>query len=269
MGLKRVPREGRDMSYRLWEIKERGTHFLSFTFWSKFRLEFLRRLRPLSPHRRLLIRFCFLLFQFFCVFFRIQWLKNKSYYLLSIHFVPSPSNSHKTSSFIHIWGKLGFRRLPSQVMAELGFKARLETFECNILTAFLGFFMLRSTNCHQNDRSSGGGWCLLKRQIPRAHPAVENDSLRMWSGNLHFNKFSRCFPCIWESLNFIPVLSICEREGGGARRREGKMGQERERRQTTANAVYCMLVHVLGMLFWPFDEMQQRKMVMIFKLQII
>lgn len=53
-------------------------------------------------------------------------------------------------------------------------------------------------------------------------------------------------------------------ETGGKRKEE-----RRERRQTIAHEVDCTLIHVLGKLSWPFDEMLQRRMVMIFKLQII
>lgn len=52
-------------------------------------------------------------------------------------------------------------------------------------------------------------------------------------------------------------------EIGGKRKEE-----RRERRQTIAHEVDCTLIHVLGKL-WPFDEMLQCRMVMIFKLQII
>lgn len=53
-------------------------------------------------------------------------------------------------------------------------------------------------------------------------------------------------------------------EIGGKRKEE-----RRERRQTIVNEVDCTLIHVLGKLSWPFDEILQRRMVMIFKLQII
>lgn len=79
-------------------------------------------------------------------------------------------------------------------------------------------------------------------------------------------------------MNFIPIP--CPLWGGGReireKRKEDKGEREREwrekgkeRRLTSANAVHCTLVRVLGMLSWPFNEMLQCRMVMIFKLQII
>jgi cyanate permease len=45
--------------------------------------------------------------------------------------------------------------------------------------------------------------------------------------------------------------------------------RHRGQKLTAANAVYCALVHVLGLLFWSLNEMLQCSMVMIFKLQTI
>lgn len=55
------------------------------------------------------------------------------------------------------------------------------------------------------------GDCLLKEKGKEIFLCFESKSFRMWFGNLHFNKFPRCFPCIWELVNFTPFPATCER----------------------------------------------------------
>lgn len=73
---------------------------------------------------------------------------------------------------------MGFRRSPSQAMAELGFKARAELFDTGFQPLYWGFFICISTNYYiKKDGDVGPAGCWLKRQIPKAHPAVTSLNL--------------------------------------------------------------------------------------------
>lgn len=73
---------------------------------------------------------------------------------------------------------------------ELGFRVRAEMFKYRI-------FMGRSKNYFL----SGMGVMVLqgvvrKKDSQGSPSCYKSESLRMWSGDLHFNTFPRCFPCI-------------------------------------------------------------------------
>lgn len=150
--------------------------------------------------------------------------KHKSYYLLNLHFVPSPLNFHKTSYLIHtFWGQLGYGMLPSKAMAELGFKARSETSRFSPLLAGFkstnSFIKVMGVVCWE------GCVFVKKRDSQGSTSYSESESLRMWSGNMHFNEFPRCLPCVWESLNFIPIPCSFKGEGGAGERGGRERGQ--------------------------------------------
>lgn len=193
----------------------------------------LHRLSPLVPHRRLVIRFCFLLFSFPLCFFKIGWFKNKRYYLpnftsCQIHWLPTKPFI-LSSYFEGDWGPQGY---PARLWLSW-IQNQIRDLQ---VQDFHHFTEVSSHSGLQKTSSKRCGWCggcrfVKKTDSQGSTSCFESESPRMWSGNLYFDKFPRCLPCLWEALNFIPVPCICEREGGvGEREGRGrkKWGESRK-----------------------------------------
>lgn len=196
---------------------ERARHLLSvFQILVQVLPLILYRLRPLSLHRRHLIKSSFLLFSFLLCFFRIQEIKKIRAAICWTSTLPSPLNSYKTLNLIHSWGSVGFRRLPSQAVASLTLESELRCLSTG--QDFHG--QIYKLLLHQNHGDGGGRRCcrvLLERKIPRAHPAVT--SLNLWGCSLGI--------CIWRrspgvSLAFenhcasSQFLALVREKGDGA-----------------------------------------------------